>query len=97
MNWVCSLALFKESAEYSLVWSVGKLDIELTGNDLDAIPASRRFYHAPDRERAFFLQELGHRDIGGDHEAFDDIFGDIMFAHGEVLDFTLFNDRRSFG
>src|SRR5437773_1215662 len=92
MNRVCRLALFEKSTECSLVGSVGKFYTESGGNGLDAIPASRGLYDAADGERTLLLQELSHGDISGNHETFDNIFGDVMFTDGEVLDFALFNE-----
>src|SRR6266436_1983055 len=96
MNRVCSLALFEESAECSLIWSVGKLYTELTRNRLDSIPTSWCLHNAPDRERTLFLQESSHGYVGRHHEAFDNIFGDIMFTDSQVFDLALIDNWRRF-
>ena len=73
-------ALHEKIGQCARVRRVRKFDAEFRGDELDAIPAFGSADDAADGERAAFAEVLGHRDVGGDHETFDDII-----RHGVVV------------
>jgi len=82
-----ALRCSEEIGERSLIWSVGKFYTELAAmawmrSQRRGVLTMRRIETEP------FPQKSGHGDIAATMKAFDYVFGDIMLANSEVLNFA---------
>src|SRR5438034_4819752 len=96
MDGISVLALVKEFGEGARVGRGGEFYAELRGDGLDAIPTLRSFDHAPNRQRTSFFEKGSDGDVGRNHEAFNDVLGNVVLADGHLLHNPIFDFRGGF-
>src|SRR5579871_3943724 len=82
----------EKRGEGARVRFIRKFCAEAGGDGLDAVPAFGDFYDATEHGALAMIKIFGDGDVGGDHEAFDEVLGDVVPRDGEVGHDVVFDD-----